>query len=202
MKCEIIRDLLPSYIDNLVSEESREEVDKHLLNCSECAGIYEDMKKDTEEDIVKNKIAFNPFKKLSKKVVKAIIITICVCLILAIPFYYFFVGGWSIKSEDIDVDYSYDQEFILFNFKTTEGVCLEVHNTMKDEENSNILELDVKGTYKLPYDDRGKTPNEFLYGVSFEPDSYYEKDVVKIHYADKTETINLSDLAKKLNVSD
>lgn len=30
MKCEIIRDLLPLYIDGLTSKESNQEIEKHL----------------------------------------------------------------------------------------------------------------------------------------------------------------------------
>ena len=33
MKCEMIRDLLPLYIDGLTSEESNKEIDKHLKTC-------------------------------------------------------------------------------------------------------------------------------------------------------------------------
>ena len=33
MKCEVVRDLLPLYIDKLTSEESNKEIEKHLKNC-------------------------------------------------------------------------------------------------------------------------------------------------------------------------
>ena len=45
MKCEIIRDLFPSYIDGLTSEESNEAVEEHLEKCKECRDYLEAMKK-------------------------------------------------------------------------------------------------------------------------------------------------------------
>ena len=41
MKCEIIRDLLPLYIDGLTSKESNQEIEKHLKNCEECQKYYQ-----------------------------------------------------------------------------------------------------------------------------------------------------------------
>lgn len=39
MKCEIIRDLLPSYVDGLTSEESNREITAHVAECAPCKEI-------------------------------------------------------------------------------------------------------------------------------------------------------------------
>ena len=44
MKCEIIQDLLPSYIDGLTSEVSNQEIEVHLKECTECRRYLEEMK--------------------------------------------------------------------------------------------------------------------------------------------------------------
>ena len=36
MKCEIIRDLIPLYLDDVCSEESKKLVEDHLSECKEC----------------------------------------------------------------------------------------------------------------------------------------------------------------------
>ena len=36
MKCEIIRDLLPSYLDELTSAESNQAIEEHLQECKDC----------------------------------------------------------------------------------------------------------------------------------------------------------------------
>ena len=43
MKCCIVRDLLPGYVDGLNSEETDAEVKKHLEDCADCRKIYEQM---------------------------------------------------------------------------------------------------------------------------------------------------------------
>lgn len=47
-KCDVIQDLLPLYIDNVVSDGSRELVDEHLKDCPACREIMAKMKDDTE----------------------------------------------------------------------------------------------------------------------------------------------------------
>ena len=41
MTCEIIRDLIPMYIDKTASEETAEEVALHLAECEECKKYYD-----------------------------------------------------------------------------------------------------------------------------------------------------------------
>lgn len=66
MRCEIIKDLLPLYCDDSLSDVSKEEVEKHINECSECRKEYEDMKNG---DIKINTSSKNiePMKKVKKK---------------------------------------------------------------------------------------------------------------------------------------
>lgn len=43
MKCEIVRDLLPLYVDGLTSEVTSKEIDRHLKSCKECRMYYQEM---------------------------------------------------------------------------------------------------------------------------------------------------------------
>lgn len=45
MKCEVIRDLLPVYVENVCSCETRKIVEEHLEVCVQCRTEYEEMKK-------------------------------------------------------------------------------------------------------------------------------------------------------------
>ncbi len=65
MNCNIIKDLLPSYIDEICSQESVEAVEEHLKNCVGCKRVLTNMKECepivlVEEEIVEAK---KPFKK-------------------------------------------------------------------------------------------------------------------------------------------
>lgn len=51
MKCEVILDLIPLYVDDCCSEESKKMVEDHIAVCSECKCVMQNMKK-TQESIV------------------------------------------------------------------------------------------------------------------------------------------------------
>ena len=43
-ECDIIKDLLPSYVDNICSEASKEWIEEHIAECGDCRGVAEVMK--------------------------------------------------------------------------------------------------------------------------------------------------------------
>ncbi len=49
-KCDIIRDLLPLYIDGIASKASREYVEEHLRACDDCRSEYERLKTSSLDD--------------------------------------------------------------------------------------------------------------------------------------------------------
>lgn len=49
LSCGVVRDLLPSYIEGLLGEDSREAVERHLKTCPACKAQMEGMASPTEE---------------------------------------------------------------------------------------------------------------------------------------------------------
>lgn len=47
--CEVIKDLLPLYVDGVLSEDSRKLVEEHLQSCKECREYYDNLKDDDIE---------------------------------------------------------------------------------------------------------------------------------------------------------
>ena len=63
-RCEIIRDLLPVYIDGLTSEETAKVVEEHLSHCANCQALLEQMQTPVPEyDPMRNV----EFRKVLKK---------------------------------------------------------------------------------------------------------------------------------------
>ena len=46
IECYIIQDLLPLYIDHACSEQTAEDIKKHLQSCEKCKKLYEEMSSD------------------------------------------------------------------------------------------------------------------------------------------------------------
>lgn len=68
MKCEIIKDLLPNYIDELTSDESNKEIENHIKTCIKCKAELDNMKQDISiETLEINKKDIQPLKKFNKK---------------------------------------------------------------------------------------------------------------------------------------
>ncbi|MBQ3268609.1 MAG: zf-HC2 domain-containing protein [Clostridia bacterium] len=91
-ECEIIRDILPLYVDDACSASSREIVDEHLKDCPDCAAYLEQIRDSEVEGELKEERALviknqaRRFKRRSAaagSVVSALfMIPILVCLIV------------------------------------------------------------------------------------------------------------------------
>ncbi len=99
-KCEIIRDLLPLYMDNACSQESREMVEEHLAECSGCRNEKKMMEQnfEIEEDYIKGNLdeekLLEQGKKDIEKKVKIDFLTkaTCIDIILNILIVIYFMG--------------------------------------------------------------------------------------------------------------
>ena len=54
--CEVIKDLLPLYVDDICSEKSKDIIEEHLVECEECRNYLDSLKGDippidTEPDV-------------------------------------------------------------------------------------------------------------------------------------------------------
>ena len=67
--CNIIKDLLPLYVDGVVSEESNQFINGHLKECEKCANLFQKMKTDIrltyEADLQKEEM--KTIKKIKRK---------------------------------------------------------------------------------------------------------------------------------------
>ena len=57
--CDVIQDLMPSYIDGILSEDSKVLVEEHIGTCQECRKMYEIMKEEQgkEQDRIRSSAA-------------------------------------------------------------------------------------------------------------------------------------------------
>ena len=88
MKCEIIRDLFPSYIDGLTSKESNQAIEEHLEGCRECRRYLEEMQREiaseelTQEEREKRQKEIQPLRKVRKVNLRKIGIAVLITAII------------------------------------------------------------------------------------------------------------------------
>lgn len=116
MKCDIIRDLLPSYVDGLTSETSNEVIEEHIKECQECSKYLESMKKEvvSERYVEKTKQEvkedIKPFKKIKRNMSQMIAVTVLICFgffVVSLALYnsYYNVDGRRPVHAEVEVTY-------------------------------------------------------------------------------------------------
>ncbi len=146
--CDVIKDLLPLYADNVCSEKSTECVEEHLQECAECSEELRKIKEcptvpAVDEDL--KKAVKNAGKRIKKGKKKTVIETVALVLILVILFgvigmYRFILYG---AKADHEV---FNNSTAVFN-QNCESVSVDLVNK-KDYENDSVT-LYVGEKYKI-----------------------------------------------------
>lgn len=90
LSCEIVRDLLPNYLEKLTSDSTNQSIEEHLEQCNKCKQVYDEMKgnisieaapeaKDLKKYLNKTKVMYSMLALLSLG-----IFAIITCLIVDI----------------------------------------------------------------------------------------------------------------------
>ena len=92
VNCEIIQDLLPSYIDNICSKSSRELVEEHLKSCMKCKAEFANMnKKGNLEKLSSQDSQIDYLKGYKKR--RKLLIELSILLTLIVLLTIFLVNG-------------------------------------------------------------------------------------------------------------
>ena len=83
-KCDMIKDLLPLYADDVCSEESRKAVKEHINSCPDCKAELEKLRKNVTVSPQKDADVLKRIKKRlrTEKIVVGIIIFLAICGVL------------------------------------------------------------------------------------------------------------------------
>lgn len=89
--CNVIKDLLPSYMEELCSKESRQLIDEHFTECKQCQHLYLELKKESSKKELYETKEFDYFKKIRNSVFrKNVIINFMIALLFWFQFYCIF----------------------------------------------------------------------------------------------------------------
>ena len=117
--CDIIKDLLPSYSDKILSTASNKLVEEHLQTCKNCLKEFQDMNKEIPDEIINNQDEQIDFlkgyrKSKIKSIILAVLLTICVLLSI---FIILFIYDKNTESTNKSLMASSCQEFFIINGK-------------------------------------------------------------------------------------
>ena len=140
-KCNVIKDLLPLYADEICSEDSKEMVEEHLASCKDCTQELEAYRYNTGLPEVSADVAIKKFKKkMSKKNLIKIAVSVVICVAVLLGGYYvlfeeYYVVPYSeeLLEVNIPVDGGFDVWFNLDNYAYVKMIDL-----YDEDDNLNI----------------------------------------------------------------
>lgn len=158
--CEIIRDLLPGYIDEIISETGAEAVSGHLETCGECRQIYLNMKEEPGTQITPGeKLAVDGLKKVRQRTMRLKLIAGSVIGLLALSllslFMVFFVMGAPVSTSAISADdILYDEATgrLVINGTVNFASCRVSRAVWEqDKEDCNAVNIIIYVAETLPF---------------------------------------------------
>ncbi len=202
MTCEVIRDLLPLYVDDVLSSDSRALVEEHLKTCEDCTEYYHALKEPEgnykQMRKTDDKAAFKRIKgTLKKKRLITILVTaVCVAALGFGAFYGLVVhekylpyeeSGLYVSEEAIRTDkgyykstglYSPDGE-TLFLFMTTTA-----YSQMQNDQSmagAPVMGLDKESRTMRIEDDNGAVTEQVCKEVYYVPETMAKKYKQYVH---------------------
>ena len=116
--CNIIRDLLPLYAEDLVSEDTRVMVDEHLRECEDCTNVLNEMKKSSPVPVEAAPESLNKVKKTirRRRVVSVMAAVLTVITIASFVFTYLFTPFQLTKEQALDDFYIREDGAVVIDY--------------------------------------------------------------------------------------
>ncbi|MFF3102564.1 zf-HC2 domain-containing protein [Viridibacillus arvi] len=215
MKHSVFKDLAPAYIDKLTSEETNEQIEKHMDQCEECRNYLNKMKGDLfsedENERRKDKRNIDYFKKVRSKNRKKILVIVssllAMFLVLITAYYFVFVNMWQASSSNVETNIQSQGTMATLLFKAKKDNHYIILTDAKTDEGytDTIFVYEKRNDFS--------TPAKLLKdgsGISFtfadentlllhngKKKKLADEDKVTIQYKDKTDVIPIKDLYDK-----
>lgn len=191
--CDVIKDILPLYIENMVSEDTRQIVKEHIDNCEDCKMQLEKMSSSINLPIDTD---IGPLKKLKsdirKKKFQSIVFTIMLTAVILIalvgfltaPEYIPYHEGLvsvmenddgtaialfsdEVTGYDIDVNASDKSDGYVYSITTWDSIWNR--NILKKTVNNTVLNSDGKKVDSVYYYNTDGSEDILIYGIDQNP---------------------------------
>lgn len=181
INCNIANDLIPLYVDNVLSEDSKELLENHISDCVHCKEILERMQSHI---VIAEDKDIKPFKRIRKKLLIRMIIIVFLLIVIA-------AGYIACQLAEIPVSYVGDDLM-----KDMEVVCMEDGIYLRRENLStrgDIIIVDDRGGV-LKFYIGENVPDHFrlewwettCYTMLAEHATHWgENEITEVHYCDK-----------------
>lgn len=199
-ECSIVRDVLPLYFENMVSEDTAAFVKEHLENCSDCAAELECLKSGKQMDKVETtqresdaNVITAVKKKIAKRTFK-VVAAVCLVFVVLFSAILLYTGiKYPVTKDNISLSTKSDGEYTYIILETETGKSLSFDSKTEDILNDQNEVCGQKITlYNLQYHNNfSKNANSISWGSPLNGESQYmevivelENDTLQISYAE------------------
>lgn len=188
-ECSIVQDVLPLYLENMVSESTKVFVEEHLESCSDCATELKYLKSDMHIDVAETPIREHAVdvitaikKKISKRILKAVT---AVCLVFAVLLgaVLLYTGiGHPVTKDNISLSTKTDGGYTYIILETEAGKSLYFDSKTEDIlNNQNEVCGQVITLYNLQYHNNfTRSTNSMKWGSPVGIENNYLEVVVEL----------------------
>lgn len=207
MNHSIFKDLVPSYLEKLTSEETNKQIEIHLEQCEYCRQYLQEMQQDVMVEYQgaqkKDKKSIDVFKKVRAKNRKNIFVTIGALLTIFTGCFFFLTSMWIANEEAIQTTITQQGKSVTLSFQTKNSnrYLLPMRQSVQDDNDEVIIYekwYDFSAAAKLLKDKSQITylfldENTLLLGNG-EQKKLTAQDKIKIRYKNSVEEIALKNL--------
>ncbi|CAM3405574.1 zf-HC2 domain-containing protein [Paenibacillus lupini] len=180
IKCHIVQDLLPSYIDGLLSAETEHDIQQHLQECETCRVLHAKLSTSLDNaNLHVNKKEIDFLKKVRKITTKKVVTGLVILLLIFALLTYFFAIGSPVTKTDLIYTTNVKGDMWQINMELTNGKALLVKTeTIYGEKDSNgikpVIGVLVKPRELLPSPVLESDNTSFMFGST--TDSFNKHD--------------------------
>ncbi|WP_308639591.1 zf-HC2 domain-containing protein [Paenibacillus silvisoli] len=174
IKCHIVQDLMPNYIEGLLSAETDHDIQQHIEECEACRLLHAKLTASIDNaDVHVNNKEIDFLKKVRRKTTKKVVTGFTVLLLIFALLIYFLAIGSPVRKADLVYTTSVVGDTWRINMELTNGKALLVKTEpIYGEKGSNgikpIVGVLVKPHELLPSPILESDNTSFMYGSTID----------------------------------
>ena len=150
LSCEVVEDLLPSYVDSLTSEVTNTAIREHMSTCEKCKSKLDTMKSDFgEERLQAEKKEIDFLKKTRRKNIKTVIISVLsivmavLIVVLSLPF----TSNEKLRPSDVYYNLEVQDNHFKLTLRPVSNE-MTIKEIVKEDFGLGVNGVDVRGRKK------------------------------------------------------
>lgn len=208
---DIIKDLIPGYLDNVISTSSRKLIETHLQSCPSCQKYLQAMKAELTTPAQLNLKQINPLKKIKQRTHHKVILGILITIVIMVAGYFglaLYAHSFPAASQQITQSVQKNGQTVTLTFQSDQATAKKLNLMALDQGDNNDEDgfqpvIDVRFSRPLPWNrnknQQAQVSFTFLSpyqirGNNGQPYPLEENDIVIINYKNKRQRIKLIDL--------